>query len=103
MLFENRDERIPYVTYLPEVLNHGILFVVASVIGVLHPVVNVDFRDTTNEQFKLPLVKDVDEIGRDELVEALDEGVELLLDTLLNAPLCYESGKRWSVRGKNRR
>lgn len=73
-------------TYLPEVLDHRVLLVVAAVVGVLHPVVHVDFTDTANEKLQLSLVKDVYEIRGYELVEALDESVKLLFDTLLNTP-----------------
>lgn len=76
--------------YLPEVLDHEITLGVAAVVGVFLPVVDVDVRDTTDEEFELALVEDVDEVCGDEFVEALHEGVELLLDTLLNAPLCDE-------------
>lgn len=82
------------VTNLPEVLDYGILFIITSVVGVLHPIVDINLGDTTNEQLKLPLIKDVDKIGGDELVEALDEGIELLLYTLLDTPFCYESGNQ---------
>jgi hypothetical protein len=50
------------IPYLPEVLDDGILFVVAAVVGVLGPVVDVDLGDTTDEQLKLTLVKDVDKV-----------------------------------------
>lgn len=74
-------------TYLPEVLHHDITFGVAAVVGVLLPVVNVDVCDTSYEQLKLALVEHVDQVCGDELVEALHEGVKLLLHTLLNTPL----------------
>lgn len=73
-------------TYLPEVLDYGILLFVAAVVGVLHPVIDIDLAYTADEQLQLSLVEDVDEVSWDKLVESLDEGVELLLDTLLNAP-----------------
>jgi hypothetical protein len=50
------------ISYLPEVLDDGVLFVVATVVGVLGPVVDIDLRDTTNEQLKLTLIKDVDKV-----------------------------------------
>ena len=58
---------------------------------MLLPVVDINVCDTANEQLKLALVENVDQVGRDELVEALHKGVELLIDTLLNAPLCDKS------------
>jgi hypothetical protein len=57
---------------------------------VLLPVVDVDICDTANEQLKLTLIEDVDQVGRDELVEALHKGIELLINTLLNAPFSDE-------------
>jgi hypothetical protein len=74
------------IAHLPEVLYHGIAFGVATVIGVLLPVVDIDISDTADEQLKLALVEDVDQVGWDELVEALHECIELLIDTFLNAP-----------------
>ena len=76
------------VTHLPEVLYHRITFSVAAVVGVLLPVIDIDICNTANEQLKLALIEDVDQVGRDELVEALHECVELLVDALLNAPFC---------------
>lgn len=79
------------VAYLPEVLHDRITLSVAAVVSVFLPVVDVNVCDTTNEQLELALVEDIDQIGRNELVEALHKGVELLVNTLLNAPLCDES------------
>jgi hypothetical protein len=78
------------IAHLPEVLYHRITFGVTTVVGVFLPVVDIDICDTTNEQLKLALIEDVDQIGRDELVEALHKGIELLVNTLLNAPFCDE-------------
>jgi hypothetical protein len=58
---------------------------------VLLPVIDIDICDTADEQLKLTLVEDVDQVGGDELVEALHKGIELLINTLLNAPLGNES------------
>ena len=85
-----------FVTYLPEVLYHRITFSVAAVIGVLLPVVDINICDTANEQLELALVEDVDQVGRDELVEALHKGIELLIDTLLDAPFCDKPGSEVS-------
>lgn len=79
--------------YLPEVLDHRITFSVAAVVGVLLPVLDIDVCNSANEEFELTLVEDVDQIRGDELVEALHEGVELFVNTLLNAPLCDEPAK----------
>jgi hypothetical protein len=49
-----------FVTYLPEVLYHGIAFGITAVVGVLLPVIDIDICDTTNEQLELALVEDID-------------------------------------------
>lgn len=84
--------KIARFTYLPEVLDHRVALGVAAVVCVLLPVVDIDVCYATNEELELTFVKDVDKIRRNELVEALHKGVELLVDTLLNTPLCYEPG-----------
>lgn len=83
--------------YLPEVLHDEITLGVAAVVGVFLPVVDVDVRDTTDEEFELALVEDVDEVGGDELMEALDESVELLLHALLDTPLGDQPGKLLAI------
>ena len=55
---------------------------------MLLPVVNIDVCYATDEELEFTFVKDVDKIRGDELVEALHKGIELLIDTLLNAPFC---------------
>jgi hypothetical protein len=60
---------------------------------VLLPVVDIDVCYATDKELEFTLVKDVDKICGNELVEALHKGIELFVDTLLNAPLCYEPGK----------
>lgn len=82
--------RIPGADHLPEILDHLILFLVAAVVGMLLPVVDVDVGDAADQQLKLALVEHVDEIGGNELVEAGDEGVELFRDALLDLPFGYE-------------
>lgn len=81
------------VAYLPEVLDHKITFGVAAVVGVFLPVVDIDVCDTSYEQLEFALVENVDKVCGNELMETLHEGVELLLDTLLNAPLRDEPGR----------
>jgi hypothetical protein len=49
-------------SYLPEVLDDGIFLVVATVIGILGPVVDINLGDTTDKQLELTLIKDVDKI-----------------------------------------
>ena len=87
-----KDSGACFLAYLPEVLYHRITFGVTAVVGVLLPVVDIDICDTANEQLKLALIEDVDQVGRDELVEALHKGIKLLIDTLLNAPFCDKPG-----------
>lgn len=84
--------RIPATNALPEVLDDFVVFSVAAVIGMFLPVVDVDVGDTTDQELEFALVEDVDQICGDELVEAGDEGLELLFDALLDAPFCYEPG-----------
>ncbi|KAI6752641.1 hypothetical protein HG530_013393 [Fusarium avenaceum] len=57
---------------------------------MLFPVVHVNLGNTSDEELKLTLIKDVDKILRDELLETLLESLELLSDTLLNTPLDHE-------------
>ena len=61
--------------------------------SVLLPVVNVDVCYATDEELEFTFVKDVDKIRGDELVEALHKGIELLIDTFLDAPFCDEPEK----------
>lgn len=82
---------VPAADTLPEVLDDLVVLCVATVVGVLLPVFDVDISNTTNQQLQLALVEHVDQIRRNELVETAEEGVELLLDTLLNAPFCNQS------------
>lgn len=78
---------VPGADDLPEILDNLILLLVATVVGVLLPVIDVDIGNTTDEQLQLALVEDIDKIGRNELVETGHESVELLLDSLDNLPL----------------
>lgn len=50
----------------------------SSVVGVLLPVVDIDLGHTTDEQLQLSLVKHIDELLRDKLVETRHESVKLL-------------------------
>ena len=84
---------VPGADDLPEVLDHLVLLLVAAVVGVFLPVVDVDVRDTADQELEFALVEDVDEIGGNELVEAGDEGTELLFHALLDLPFCEESGE----------
>lgn len=81
----------PRANSLPEPLNDLVGASVRAVVGVSHPIVDVDLSNTANEQLQLTFVKDVDEFLRYELVEAEHEGVELVFHTSLNAPLGDET------------
>lgn len=83
---------VPGADDLPEVLDDLVLLLVATVIGVLLPVIDVDIGNTTDEQLQLALVEDIDKIGWNELVETGHKGVELLLDSLDNLPLGNQPG-----------
>jgi hypothetical protein len=84
---------VPAANALPEVLDDFVVFSVATVIRVFLPVVHVDVGDTADEELEFALVEHVDEIGRDELVEAGNESLELLFDALLDPPLSDEPAK----------
>ena len=83
--------RIPATNALPELLDDLIILGVATVISVLLPVLHIDISDTADEQLKLALIKDIDEVCGDQLVEAGDEGVELFRYALLDAPFCDQT------------
>lgn len=82
--------RIPGAHDLPEVLDHLVLLLVPAVVRVLLPVVHVDVRDTSDQQLEFPLVKHIDQIRGDQLVEARHERIELLLHPLDNLPLSHQ-------------
>lgn len=73
-------------------------FGVAAVVGVFLPILDINIGDTADKKLELALVKDVDEVLGDEVVEACDEGVELLFYALLDTPFCDEPmGRGWSA------
>ena len=78
---------LPLGNALPEPLDDLVGLLVAPVIGVSLPVIDVNVGETTDEQLELPLVEDLDQILRNELVETVHKGLELLLDGLGNDPL----------------
>lgn len=80
-------------SYLPEVLNDLIALGVATVIGVLLPIIHIDICNSSNEQLQLALIEDCNQIRWDQLVESSDEGIELLLHALLDTPFRNESGR----------
>ena len=82
---------VPAADYLPEVLDDLVRLRVAAVIGMLLPVLDINIGNTTNQELELALVEDIDEIGRNKLIKAGDEGVELLFDALLDAPFDHKA------------
>lgn len=81
---------IPCADDLPEVLNHLVAFLVATVVGVLLPIVDIDIRDAADQKLKLALIENIHQVCGNELVKACDEGIELLLDALGDLPFCDE-------------
>ena len=80
----------PKDTCSPEVSNDLILLCVTPVVCVLLPVLDVDICNTTNEQFQFALIEDVDQIRRNEFVEASHKGIKLFLYSFLNSPFSDE-------------
>ena len=62
----------------------------APVDRVRPPVVAVDFGHASDDELELTRVEDVDQVARDDLVEASEEGLDLSLDALDDAPLDAE-------------
>jgi hypothetical protein len=83
--------RVPTPNALPKVLNHFVVLSVSAVVGMLLPILDINVCNASNQQLKLALIKNVDQICRYEFVEATDEVLELLFDTFLNTPFRDES------------
>ncbi|CAI6338706.1 unnamed protein product [Periconia digitata] len=64
---------------------------ISAVVSVLLPVVNIDIRDTTDQKLQLSLVEHIDQLWRNQFVEAGKESVELFLDPFLDAPFGYKT------------
>lgn len=77
-------------THLPEPLHNVAVRRAVLQPGVVPPVLHVHRAQTRHDQLQLTLVKGLEEVGRDELVEAFLQGVELLVDAHLEAPLHVE-------------
>jgi hypothetical protein len=86
--------RVPTPDAFPKVLNYFVVLSVSAVVGMLLPILDVNVCNTTNQQLKLALVKDIDQICRNEFMETTDEVLELFFDTLLNTPFRDESRNR---------
>jgi len=54
----------------PEPLNLWRSRVIIVVLGVVLPIIDIDFRHTRNQQFQLAFVKDGNELSRDDIMEA---------------------------------
>lgn len=90
-LIENISNRRNDLTYSPKISYDFVLLGVAPIIGVLLPIFHIDICDSSNEKFKFSLVKDVDKIWRDQLIEAGDECIKLRFDPLLDSPFRNET------------
>lgn len=64
----------------PEPLNLWRTRRVVVILGVVLPIVHIDLRHTRDEEFEFLFGKDRDEVGRDNVIEAGQEGIELLLN-----------------------
>lgn len=82
---------VPRSNDFPEILDNLVLLLVATIVGMLLPVVHIDVRDTADQEFELPFIKDIDKIGRNQFIKPCNKGVELLLNPLLNLPLSDQS------------
>ena len=51
---------VPSSDHLPEVLDHFVLLLVAAVVGVLLPVLDINIGDTADKEFEFALVKHID-------------------------------------------
>jgi hypothetical protein len=88
---------IPCADDLPEVLNDFVLLLVAAVVGMFLPVVNIDIGNAADQKLKFTFVKYVDKIRRNEFVEACNKGIELFFDPLDNLPFSDEPVNRVSL------
>jgi hypothetical protein len=84
---------VPCADNFPEVLNDLVLFLIATIVGVFLPVVDIDISNTANKQFKLTFIENVNKVSRDQFIETGDESVELLFDSFLNFPFCDKPAK----------
>ena len=73
---------------LPEPLDDRVIGMIArAVVGVLLPVGDVDLDRAAEDELELARVEHLHVLGVDDLVEALDERLGLLLHAALHAPL----------------
>ena len=67
--------------------------IVAFVNGVILPVLHVDTPDTAHQQLQLALVKDLDQVERDKLVESRQELIHLFSHSVDEPPLDHQLEK----------
>lgn len=85
---------IPRSDNFPEILDNLVLFLIAAIIRMLLPILDVDICNAAYEELKLTFVEDVNEISGYQLIEAGDEGIELLFNAFLNLPFRDKSNAR---------
>jgi hypothetical protein len=85
------SDLVLWVSHLPEVNNDLVILSVTAVIGMFLPVIDVDVSNTTDQEFEFSLIENVDQVCWNQLVEAGNECVELLLDSFLDAPFGDET------------
>ena len=78
------------MTYVPEVLYRRRRLFVASVVGMFLPIRDINVRNTTNQKLQFAFIKNIDQVRRNQLIEACRKSVKLFLDPFLDPPFCYE-------------
>lgn len=53
------------------------------------PIIDVDIGNTTDKEFKLSLIKNINKVSGDKFMEPSEKRIKLLLDSLLDLPLRY--------------
>ena len=73
-------------TCSPEVPDDLVLLCVPSIVSVLLPVFYINICDASNKELQFTLIKNIDEVWWDELVEACNKCVELFFHSFLDSP-----------------
>ena len=81
---------VPAADTLPELLDDFVVLCVATVVGVLLPVVDVNVCNSSYQKLQFSLIENVNEISWYQFVKASDKGVELFLNAFLDSPLRYK-------------
>jgi len=84
--------RVERADKLPEPLDHIVAILVVAVDCVLAPVVHVNIGNTADEQLKLALIKDRQQLLGDDLVQTGLERLQLQGDALLDTEIAHQSG-----------